>query len=139
MNNESVGRILWKTKGLENHKWSFSNFISRCRSNYRSFISSLKTNGWKIYCSLIFSIITYGSILIVSYFYNKMLEISICIVCFHIFRNFDEKSYHATTSIKCFAISLIVFIVMNSVSLPIEKSIVFKKFSLNNRLFLYKI
>lgn len=124
MNNESVGCILWKTKGLENHKWSFSNFISRCRSNYRSFISSLKTNGWKIYCSLIFSIITYGSILIVSYFYNKMLEISICIVCFHIFRNFDEKSYHATTSIKCFAISLIVFSVMNSVSLPIEKSVI---------------
>lgn len=122
--NETMGNILWETKGLENYKRSFRNFISRCRSNYRSFISSLKTNGWKIYCSLIFSIITYGSILIISYFYNKMLEISICIVCFHIFRNFDEKSYHATTSIKCFAISLIVFSVMNSVSLPIEKSIV---------------
>lgn len=121
---EKLGRILWKTKGLENYKRSFRNFVSRCNCNYRSFISSLKTNGWKIYCSLIFSIITYGSILIVSYFYNKMLEISICIVCFHIFRNFDEKSYHATTSIKCFAISLIVFSVMNSVSLPIEKSIV---------------
>lgn len=117
-----LGAILWKSKNLENYKRSISNFISRCRNNYRSFISNLKQDGWRIYCALIFSIITYGSILIISFFYNKMLEITISIICFHIFRKYDTKTYHATTSIKCFIVSIITFFVMNNVTLPIEKS-----------------
>lgn len=117
-----LGSILWKSKNLENYKRNISNFISRCRNNYRSFISNLKQDGWRIYCALIFSIITYGSILIISFFYNKMLEITISIICFHIFRKYDTKTYHATTSIKCFIVSIITFIVMNNVTLPVEKS-----------------
>lgn len=120
--NETMGLILWKCKSLENYKRRVSNFISCCRSNYRSFISSLKNDGWRIYCALIFSIITYGSILIVSFFYNKMLEITISIICFHIFRKYDTKTFHATTSIKCFIVSLITFFVMNKVVLPFDKS-----------------
>lgn len=117
-----LGTILRKIKDMESHKRSISNFISCCRNNYRSFISSLKNDGWRIYCALIFSIITYGSILIVSFFYNKMLEITISIICFHIFRKYDTKTFHATTAIRCFIVSMIVFIVMNKVSLPMDKS-----------------
>lgn len=122
--NETMGIIFRKSKNLENYKRSISNFISRCRNNYRSFISHLKQDGWRIYCALIFSIITYGSILIISFFYNKMLEITISIICFHIFRKYDTKTYHATTSIKCFIVSIITFFVMNNVTLPIEKSVI---------------
>lgn len=121
-NYAKLGTILRKCKSLENYKRCISNFISCCRNNYRSFISSLKHDGWRIYCALIFSIITYGSILIVSFFYNKMLEITISIICFHIFRKYDTKTYHATTSIKCFIVSMIVFFVMNKVVLPFDKS-----------------
>ena len=121
--NETMGCIFRKNKNLENHKWSFSNIISSCRSNYRSFIGCLKTDGWKIYCSIIFFIITYGSILIVGYIYRRIIEVTIAVICFHLFRRYDSKTYHASTSIKCWCVSFISFGTLIKLSIPITHSI----------------
>lgn len=121
--NATMGRILWKNKDLENRKWHFSNIISSCRNNYRSFISCLKTDGWKIYCLIIFFIITYGSILIVGYFLNRIIEATLAVICFHIFRKYDKKTYHADTSIKCWLVSFILFGVLTKLTTPITHSI----------------
>lgn len=121
--NVKLGRILWKNKDLENRKWHFSDIISSCRNNYRSFISCLKTDGWKIYCSIIFFIITYGSILIVGYFLNRIIEATIAVICFHIFRKYDKKTYHADTSIRCWLVSFISFGVLTKLTTPITHSI----------------
>lgn len=121
--NERYGLVFWKNKDLENRKWHFSNIISSCRNNYRSFISCLKTDGWKIYCSIIFFIITYGSILIVGYFLNRIIEATIAVICFHIFRKYDKKTYHADTTIRCWLVSFISFGVLTKLATPITHSI----------------
>lgn len=118
-----LGNFLQLTKKAESCKRSFSNFISSCCSNYRSFISEIKTNAWQIYCSIIFFIIVYGSILINSYFCNKMLEATISVICFHIFRHYDSKTYHASTSVRCFIVSTISFKILEKLSPPLPKSI----------------
>ena len=64
-----------------------------------------------------------GSILIIGYFLNRMIEVSITIVCFHIFRPYDEKTFHAETTIKCFFISITSFILTMKISLPIGQTI----------------
>lgn len=119
----TMGNFLWKTKKMESIKCSISNIISRCNSNYYRIISSLKANSWKIYCSIIFAIITYRSIFIISFFFNKIIEITICVICFHIFRLFDNKTYHANTSLKCFIISCIAFSILIKFSPPLVNSI----------------
>lgn len=121
--DENMGCILQFTKKVEDYKRCIGNFISGCRSNYRSFISYLKTNKWQIYCSIIFCIITFGSILIIGYFLNRMIEAAISIICFHLFRHYDSKTYHASTSIKCFIVSTISFSIISKTSLPIHQSL----------------
>ena len=121
--DETMGNVFQFTKKVEDYKRCIGNFISGCRSNYRSFISYLKTNKWQIYCSIIFCIITSGSILIIGYFLNRMIEAAISIICFHLFRHYDSKTYHASTSIKCFIVSTIDFSIISRTSLPIHQSL----------------
>ena len=111
--------ILQSKNKVESRKHCFSNITSTCNRWYRNFISDLRFN----YCSIIFFIITYGSILIIAYFYNRMLEITIGVICFHIFRKFDEKTFHASTDVRCWLVSLISFWIIIELSLPLEASI----------------
>lgn len=121
--NERYGLVLFKGKILENCKCCIRKFISSCNRCYRSFISNLKENAYNTYCGIIFFIITYGSILIVGYFMDKMVEVSISIVCFHIFRQFDDKTFHASTCLRCWIISTITFVILMSLTLPLINSI----------------
>ena len=121
-NDERYGLVLFKGKILERCKCSFRKFISSCNRSYRNFISSLKTNAYKTYCGIVFFIITYGSILIVGYFMDRMIEVSISIICFHIFRQFDDKTFHASTCLKCWCISTITFIILMRLTLPLINS-----------------
>lgn len=117
--------IFRQRKEVENHKYSFRNFTCWCHHYYHSFISNLR----RYYCLFLFSFIVYGSILIVGIIFNRVIEITISIVAFHIFRRYDDVTFHASTHIKCFCISLLTFLVVMKLSLPLNQSILFQIFS----------
>ena len=121
--NAKLGCILFKGKTLENRNSCFRNFISSCRSNYRSISSYLKSNAYTVYCAIIFFIITYGSIIIVSSLFDMVIEAAISMIAFHIFRHYDETTFHAKTSIKCWIISVISFTILLKLALPLRQSV----------------
>lgn len=122
-NNAKLGNFLFKGKTLEKIRSYFRNCISSCGSRIRSSFSYLKSNTYTVYCAIIFFIITYGSILIGAYFLDMMIEASISVIAFHIFRHYDENTFHAKTSIKCWTVSLISFLILLKLALPIQQSI----------------
>ena len=96
-------------------------FINRNRSN-SNFIDNLAFK----YCAIIFFIITYGSILIVAIMFHRIIEVSISVLCFHIFRHYDEKTFHASTDFRCWCVSMISFTMVMKLSLPLYQSILFQ-------------
>ena len=116
--------ILRKRKEMENHKYSFRNFTCYCNRCYHYIISNLR----RLYCYRLFAFIVYGSILIIGILFNRAIEVTISIIAFHIFRRYDEKTYHASTYIKCFLTSMISFIIIMKLSLPLQQSILFQIF-----------
>lgn len=117
--------ILRQRKEMENHKYSFRNFTSYCYRCYHYFTRNLR----RLYCFWLFAFIVYGSILIISILFNRAIEVTISIIAFHIFRRYDEKTYHAGTYIKCFCVSLISFSIVMKLSLPLQQSILFNIFA----------
>lgn len=122
-NNDSIRNFLFKGKTLENRNSCFRNFISSCRSSYRSISSYLKSNAYTVYCAIIFFIITYGSIIIVSSLFDMVIEAAISMIAFHIFRHYDENTFHAKTSVKCWIISVISFVILLKLALPLRQSV----------------
>lgn len=122
-NNEGYRFILFKGKTLENCNSCFRNFISSGRSSYRSISSYLKSNAYTVYCAIIFFIITYGSIIIVISLFDMVIEATISMIAFHIFRHYDETTFHAKTSIKCWIISVISFTILLKLALPLRQSV----------------
>lgn len=112
-------QIRQKVENCYNHiRNTFSN---RNRSN-SNFIDNLAFN----YCAIIFFIITYGSILIVAIMFHRIIEVSISVLCFHIFRHYDEKTFHASTDFRCWCVSMISFTMVMKLSLPLYQSILFQ-------------
>ena len=122
-NYATMGNVLFKGKTLENRNSCFRNFISSGRSSYRSISSYLKSNAYTVYCAIIFFIITYGSIIIVSSLFDMVIEATISMIAFHIFRHYDETTFHAKTSIKCWIISVISFTILLKLALPLRQSV----------------
>lgn len=120
---EKLGRILFKSKTLGKGKSNFRNLFSNCSSSIRSYYNYLKSNSYTVYCAIIFFIITYGSITIVSSVFDMVIEAAISMIAFHIFRHYDEKTFHATTSIKCWITSVISFLILLKLSLPLRQSV----------------
>ena len=95
---------------MENYKCSFRKLISSRNYNDNSICNksnsvvedtkSKKENIYRIYCTIIFAIITYGSILLISYFFNRMIETTVSVIFFHIFRSKDDKTFHAINDVK---------------------------------------
>lgn len=117
--------IFRQRKEVENHKYSFRDFTSWCNRYYHYITRNLR----RLYCYWLFAFIVYGSILIIGILFNRAIEVTISIIAFHIFRRYDEKTYHATTYIKCFCVSLISFIIVMKLSLPLQQSILFNVFA----------
>ena len=119
-NKNEILSIFWKKQKVENYKHCFRKCISRC-TNYYHYITS---NFIEFYCSLIFAIIVYGSILIVGILFNRYIEATISVIAFHIFRRLDEdKTFHAETHIKCWFVSMVSFLTLMKLSLPLAQSI----------------
>lgn len=125
-NNEQQISILQVRKTMESIKCSISNWFSSsnpiCRT-IRNWRSIRAKDFYFFYCSVIFFIITYGTILIFALLFNRPIEISICVIFFHIFRTFDKKTYHASNDLICWMVSCISFSVITLLSLPLTQSI----------------
>lgn len=52
-----------------------------------------------------------------------VIEAAISMIAFHIFRHYDEKTFHASTSIKCWCVSVISFVILLILSLPLKQSV----------------
>lgn len=126
ISNEQQISILQIRKTMESIKCSISNWFSSsnpiCRT-IRNWRSIRAKDFYFFYCSVIFFIITYGTILIFALLFNRPIEISICVIFFHIFRTFDKKTYHASNDLMCWMVSCISFSVITLLSLPLTQSI----------------
>lgn len=116
--------IFQKCKSLEN---CFSSFSKRI-SNTFNFVSSKSNLSKKdiffYYCSFIFFIITYCSIIIIASFFGKVIEATISIIFFHIFRKTDKKTFHAESSdFECWLTSVISFSIVSILELDLKNSL----------------
>lgn len=114
---ERFRMVLLAKEKVENFCYNLRNSISRC---CRCF--SNRAIIYDVYCSLIFFIITYGSILIVASILDRIIEITILIICFHIFRKKDYTTFHALTVSLCWLTSFISFSVMARITLTLAQS-----------------
>lgn len=122
-NNEQQISILQVRKALENCNSYFRDCVSRISNSCRNWRSIRAKDFYFFYCSTIFFVITYGTILIFALLFERPIEISICVIFFHIFRTFDKKTYHASNDFMCWMVSCISFSVITLLSLPLTQSI----------------
>lgn len=124
--NEQLVSILQIKQKVENIKCNFRNWFSSSNPIYRSirhWRSIRAKDFYFFYCSTIFFIITYGTILLFAILFERPIEISICVIFFHIFRTFDKKTYHASNDLMCWLVSCISFSVITLLSLPLTQSV----------------
>lgn len=113
-------------KSMENYFSNIRNNFSRCFSG-NCFISKIKQLNKKdlyfYYCSFVFCIITYISIILLAIFNNKVIEVTISIISFHILRRKDEKTFHASNDFMCWLISVISFSIISILEFNLSQSI----------------
>lgn len=103
---------------VENYFSSIGNSISDFFRRNRS-IASIRSKTYELYCGLIFTLLTYLSLLIVGLIFDRWIELTVSAVFFHIFRGKDEETYHAKNDLQCWCVSMISFCVIMKLTLPI--------------------
>lgn len=73
--------------------------------------------GWML--GIVFILTT----LLVAYLYNKLIEVCVTFILYHVYRGLFEKQYHANSVIKCFIITNIVFFILIKLSVKFSISI----------------
>lgn len=124
--NERHWLVLQIKQKMENCKCNLRNIFSNRNSSDNSICneSDIKENRfYQIYCTTIFIIITYGSILLVSLLFNRPIEATISVIFFHIFRKKDEKTFHASNDMMCWLISVTSFSIVSSLALDLKQSV----------------
>lgn len=124
--NERHWLVLQIKQKVENCKCNLRNTFSNRNSIDNSICneSDIKENRfYRIYCTTIFIIITYGSILLVSLLFNRPIEATISVIFFHIFRKKDEKTFHASNDMMCWLISVTSFSIVSALALDLKQSI----------------
>ncbi len=124
--NERHWLVLQIKQKVENCKCNLRNTFSNRNSSDNSICneSDIKENRfYRIYCTTIFIIITYGSILLVSLLFNRPIEATISVIFFHIFRKKDEKTFHASNDMMCWLISVTSFSIVSALALDLKQSI----------------
>ena len=111
-----LGLVFWKNKILENIKHCITNITSYCNRIHSLSFSEIR----KIYCQFLFFILTYGTLLILGIIFNRWIEISVSIMLFHVFRGKENDTFHSSNNIKCFVISITVFIIIMRTAMPIH-------------------
>lgn len=93
---------------------SISSFISRNRN-----VASIRSKAYELYCGVIFTLLTYLSLLIIGIIFDRWIEMTVSAVFFHIFRGKDEETYHAKIDLMCWCVSVFSFCVIMRLTLPI--------------------
>lgn len=121
--------VFWKTKIAQTKDFirsAIGSFRGNCRRccdyMHRSFRLT-KDNLYHFYCYLLFFIIVYGTIVFIAIFQDRVIEVTISVLCFHLFRRKDSKSFHASNNIICWIVSILSFSVITLLSLDIRQSI----------------
>jgi len=70
-------------------------------------------------------IITILVALVISYFFDKLIETIITIILFYIYRCLFEKQWHANSMLGCFFVTSIVLIIIINIEVKITISILF--------------
>lgn len=125
-NNGCLVNVFQIKQKVENCKCNLRNTFSNRNSSDNSICneSDIKENRfYQIYCTTIFIIITYGSILLVSLLFNRPIEATISVIFFHLFRKKDEKTFHASNDMMCWLISVTSFSIVSSLALDLKQSI----------------
>ena len=68
---------------------------------------------------------TIAVILLIAYLNNRLVETSITMTLFFIFKNLFEKQYHCKSLLMCSFVSIIVFTIVSLLELPLCISILF--------------
>lgn len=103
---------------VENYFSSIGNsFISIFRRNRN--VTSIRSKAYELYCGVIFTLLTYLSLLIIGIIFDRWIEMTVSAVFFHIFRGKDEETYHAKTDLICWCVSVFSFCVIMRLTLPI--------------------
>lgn len=81
---------------------------------------------WKIkkisiYTSL--SLILLLGVLLFAYLNSRIIETSLCVVLFYIYRSAYNKQFHTYSLIQCTVISITVFAIVSAISLPLQLSV----------------
>lgn len=85
----------------------------------------MKQNVLKKFKLIIYSLIQYTTVLFLGWFYNRLLETLIIIPLFFYMRSQYTKTFHARTSLECTFFTIIMFYVLDELSLPVGTSILF--------------
>lgn len=103
---------------VENYFSSIGNsFISIFRRNRN--VTIIRSKAYELYCGVIFTLLTYLSLLIIGIIFDRWIEMTVSAVFFHIFRGKDEETYHAKTDLICWCVSVFSFCVIMRLTLPI--------------------
>lgn len=110
-------------------KQTLENCFLRIRNTFTcifrgNHISISKIDLYNVYCGFIFTFVTYLSLLIVGIVFNRWIEVTVSVAFFHIFRGNEEDTFHASTDIKCFIVSMTSFVVIMRLQLPLYISYV---------------
>lgn len=71
----------------------------------------------------ILGLLTLAAVLLIAYFNDKIIETSITVVLFYIYRSLFDKQYHSSSVYLCSAISIIVFTIVIHLEVNISISI----------------
>ncbi len=123
-NGKQLGYFLQIKQKVENHFCNLGNSISSWIRRVTS-RNVIKDNAYKLYCGIIFALITYLSLLIVGIIFNRWIEITVCVVAFHLFRGSEKETYHASDDLKCWCVSMLSFLIIMKLTLPIYISYIF--------------
>lgn len=120
-NGKQLGNFLQIKQKVENYFLRIGNSVSNFFRCNRS-IASIRSKTYDLYCGLVFTILTYLSLLIVGIIFDRWIEMTVSVVFFHIFRGSDEETYHANHDFKCWCVSMFNFIVIMRLTLPLHIS-----------------
>lgn len=117
-NAKQLGYLVQIKQKVENYFSSIGNSISSFISRNRS-VASIRSKAYELYCGVIFTLLTYLSLLIIGIIFDRWIEMTVSAVFFHIFRGKDEETYHAKNDLMCWCVSMLSFLIIMKLTLPI--------------------
>ena len=120
--NEQLVNIFQIFKKVENYFSRIGKFTSDSTRSDSVSSSEIKTNLFNKYCAIIFFIVTYLSLIIIGILFNRVIEITLSVIYFHLLRGKEKETFHCSNDFYCWCVSIINFTVITKLTLPLEIS-----------------